>query len=61
MPFGTPNDVRDMVKEIVMKLGSPSGGLSLNADIYPDVPIENIVAFLDTAEEYRSYWVGRSK
>lgn len=59
MPFGTPNDVRDLVKEIVTKLGSPIGGLELSADIYPDVPLENIAAFLDTAEEYRFYWVGR--
>lgn len=60
LPFGTPNDVKELVREIVMKLGSPTGGLELSADIYPDTPLENIAAFLDAAEEYRMYWVGRN-
>lgn len=61
IPFGTPADVKDYIKEMVMKLGSPKGGLMLWADIYPDVPFENIEAFLDTAAEYRNYWVGKSE
>lgn len=31
------------------------------ADMYPDLPLENIEVFLDTVEEYRNYWVGRSE
>ena len=57
MPLGTSHDVRDLVKEIVMKLGSPKGGLELQADLCPDVPLENIRALLDAIKEYRYYWV----
>jgi len=59
IPSGSPADVKDLVKEVVTKLGSPTGGLELLIDIYPDVPFENIVAFLEAAEEHRNYWVGR--
>jgi len=43
-----------------MKLGSPRGGLMLSADIYPDVPLANIAAYMDAVEKYRFYWVGKN-
>lgn len=59
MPFGSPADVRNLVGELVTKLGSPRGGLELSADIYPDVPLANIEALLQSLDQWRGYWVGR--
>jgi len=59
VPFGTPEQVRGHIAEIVTRLGSPKGGLVLRVDVYPDVPLENIDALLSAIEEYRFYWVGK--
>ena len=59
MPYGTPNDVREYVKEMILTLGSPKGGLIVGAGIYPGVPLGNIEAFLDASAEYRNYWVDK--
>jgi len=58
VPFGTPEQVREHIAEIVMRLGSPNGGLVLRVDIYPDAPLENIEAALAAVAEYQNYWVG---
>ena len=60
LPFGSPADVRDHVKEAVMKLGSPAGGLMLGADVNPDVPLANVEAVCSAIEEFREYWKGRT-
>jgi len=59
LPFGSPADVRELIKEEVMKLGSPAGGLEMVVGIYPPTPLENVAALLDALEEFRTYWVGR--
>lgn len=59
LPIGTPSDVREHIKEMVMKLGSPRGGLVLSIDMYPDVPLENIDALLAACVEFKDYWVSR--
>ncbi len=59
LPFGSPADVRDLIAEEVLKLGSPAGGLEMIVGIYPPTPLENVAALLDALEEYRTYWVGR--
>ena len=56
VPFGIPEDVRRHIGELVMRLGSPKGGLILRIDIYPDVPLANIEAILSAVEEYKNYW-----
>ena len=38
LPQGTPQDVRDHVREAVQVLGSPRGGLMLQAEINSDTP-----------------------
>ncbi|MFH0990107.1 MAG: uroporphyrinogen decarboxylase family protein [bacterium] len=52
MPFGTPDDVRLKVKEVVAQLGS-NGGLLLAPThiLEPEVPWENVLAFIEAARE----------
>jgi uroporphyrinogen-III decarboxylase len=59
LPFGSPGDVRELVREEVQKLGSPQGGLSMICGIYPPTPLANVEALCSALEEYRTYWVGR--
>jgi uroporphyrinogen decarboxylase len=59
LPFGSPKDVRDLVREEVTKLGSPAGGLEMVVGLYPPTPLENVRALLEALEEHRTYWVGR--
>jgi uroporphyrinogen decarboxylase len=55
-PFGTPEDVRRVVKERIETVGV-GGGLVLSPShmVEPDVPWENILAFFEAAEEYGYY------
>ncbi|MEM3607099.1 MAG: uroporphyrinogen decarboxylase family protein [Candidatus Bathyarchaeia archaeon] len=56
MPFGTPKDVALEVKERIKTL-APGGGfiISPSHNIQPDTPIENILAFYQSAKEYGKY------
>jgi len=56
MPFGTPDDVRQEVKERIETVGH-NGGLVLGPthSLEPDVPWENIVALYEAIEEYGRY------
>lgn len=58
LPFGSPGDVCELVKEEIMKLGSPAGGLEMVVGIYPPTPLENVEALCSALEKYRMYWVG---
>ena len=53
MPFGTPDKVRRVVKERIETLGY-DGALILSPThvLEPEVPIENIEAFVETVKEY---------
>jgi uroporphyrinogen decarboxylase len=53
MPFGTPDDVRARVKEVIDKYGR-NGGLMIAPThvLEPEVPLENIDAFFDACREY---------
>jgi uroporphyrinogen decarboxylase len=59
VPFGTRSEVRELIKEEVMKLGSPQGGLMFVCGIYPPTPPENVDALCCALEEFRTYWWGR--
>ncbi len=61
LPREKPQQVRRHIREVITELGSPVGGLVVRADIYPDVPLENIDAALGSLEEFKDYWVGRSE
>jgi uroporphyrinogen decarboxylase len=56
IPFGRRQEVRELIREEVIKLGSPRGGLMFGADIYPPTPPENIDALCCALEEFRTYW-----
>jgi len=52
-PFCQPEDIKNQVKEVVQKLGSPKGGLMVSGAVYGgDVPLENIEALCEAMEEY---------
>ena len=53
MPFGTPDDVRRVVKERIETVGA-GGGLLLAPThvLEPDVPWENVLAFFEAVDEY---------
>ncbi|MFY9175759.1 MAG: hypothetical protein WBI74_11885 [Caldicoprobacterales bacterium] len=44
------------LKEEVMKLGSPEGGLEFIAGIYPPTPPENVEALCKSLIKYQRYW-----
>ena len=56
VPFGTRQEVHDLIEEGVRKLGSPSGGLELACGVYPPTPPENVDAVCCAMEELRTYW-----
>ena len=56
VPFGTPQEIRDLIEEEVRKLGSPQGGLTMVCGIYPPTPPENVDALCSAFEEFRTYW-----
>jgi hypothetical protein len=59
LPFGTPIEVRAMVKER-MGIFGPGGGYVFNTihNLQAGVPVENIVALYEAVDEYRNYPVG---
>ena len=54
-PFASPDECRNHVFECVEALYLPSGGLGLSVELGPDVPIPNVEALLQAAEECRFY------
>lgn len=52
MPFGTPEEVRRVVKERIETVGPEGLLLAPTHVLEPEVPWENIVAFVEAAEEY---------
>ncbi|MBL7189298.1 MAG: hypothetical protein ISS70_23465 [Phycisphaerae bacterium] len=54
--FGTPEQIDDLVREEVEKLGSPQGGLMMIYGLYPGVPIENAKAVTDAMERYSGFY-----
>jgi hypothetical protein len=56
IPHGSPDDVRDHVRETIMELGSPQGGLGIEAKLVGPVPYENLDALFSTADKMRAYY-----
>jgi uroporphyrinogen decarboxylase len=54
LPRGTPEEVSQEVKRII-DVGYPGGGFILQAAnlLTPDIPVQNILAMYETAENYR--------
>jgi len=53
---GTPQQIDDLIREEVEKLGSKAGGLMMIYGLYPGVPIENVAALMDAMERYATYY-----
>lgn len=56
LPHGSEQEVRDHVREAVQVLGSPRGGLMLQAEINADVPLKNVRALAEAMREYQTYY-----
>jgi hypothetical protein len=56
MPFGTPAEVRNQVREHI-KIFGPGGGYIFNPihNIQPQTPVENLLAMYDTVKMYGLY------
>lgn len=56
MPWGTPDEVRARVKEVIEKYGQ-NGGLIISPThvLEPEVPLENIDALFDACREYGTF------
>ena len=56
MPWGTPDEVRARVKEVIDKYGR-NGGLIIAPThvLEPEVPLENIDALFDACREYGTF------
>jgi uroporphyrinogen decarboxylase len=54
MPFGTPQEVRDTVRRTIDTMSAGGGGYLCSTAhmIRPEVPWENIMAFVETVREY---------
>jgi uroporphyrinogen decarboxylase len=57
VPFGSTKDIDELIKEEVVKLGSPQGGLEFIAGIYPPTPPENVEALCKALLKYQRYWL----
>ncbi len=53
---GTPEQIDNLIREEIEKLGSPEGGLMMIYGLYPGVPIENVKALMDAMEKYATYY-----
>jgi hypothetical protein len=56
LPFGTPHDVRDMVRERIRIFGT-GGGYIFNPihNVQAGVPVENLLALYEAVDKYRHY------
>jgi uroporphyrinogen decarboxylase len=56
MPFGTPDEVRHRVREVVERYGQ-DGGLIVSPThvLEPDVSVENVEAFFEACREYGTF------
>ena len=55
-PFGTAEQVDNLILEEVRRLGSREGGLMMIYGLYPGVPLKNIKALMDAMERYAFYY-----
>ncbi len=55
LPFGTPEEVRQHVKDTIKSLGGFDGGLIGYGMIAPDVPLSNYSAFYETYLKHGQY------
>jgi uroporphyrinogen-III decarboxylase len=54
--FGGPEQIDNLIHQVVKKLGSPEGGLMMIYGLYPGVPLENVKAVMDAMERYAAFY-----
>ena len=54
--FGSPEQIDNLIRQEVEKLGSPEGGLMIIYGLYPGVSLENIKAIMDAMERYAAFY-----
>ncbi|MCL2815168.1 MAG: hypothetical protein FWD23_11265 [Oscillospiraceae bacterium] len=57
IPYGTPKDIDDLIREEIEKLGSPQGGLMFVCGLYPPTPMRNVEALVKALEKYSTMWL----
>lgn len=55
-PFGTPAQIDALIREEVEKIGTPDGGLMMIYGLYPEVPLSNVKAVMDSMERYMGHY-----
>jgi len=55
-PFGTPQEIRELLAYEVRTLGSARGGLMISAEVRGKIPPENIDAIATACEDLGGYW-----
>ena len=53
LPFGTPEEIGRNVRDCILRLSTPGGGMIGGAEIGPGVPLENAEAVYRSFSEYR--------
>ena len=61
VPYGTPKDIDDLIREEIEKLGSPRGGLMLICGLYPPTPVRNVEALAQALQKYSTMWLPGEK
>jgi len=51
-PYGTPDEIDDLIRSEVEAIGRKEGGLTMIYGLYPGVPLENVKALMDAMEKY---------
>jgi len=52
LPFCTPEEIREQVRVVVQRVGTPEGGLMIYAEPSHDAPLQNTEALCMAWEEY---------
>jgi uroporphyrinogen decarboxylase len=56
LPFGSPDEVRQTVRDLIATVGDGGGFLIAPTHVVePEVPWENIIAFVEAVEEFGRY------
>ncbi|MBT3379134.1 MAG: hypothetical protein HN742_13295 [Lentisphaerae bacterium] len=56
LPFGSPQDIADLLEYEVRTLGSANGGLMVQVEIRGDVPPDNLDAVAASLERLKTFW-----
>lgn len=54
--FGRPEQIDQLIRREVERLGSREGGLMMIYGLYPGVPLENVKALMDSLERYAGFY-----